>query len=198
MAETRRHPLIVMENLRRFTKAGAKEVDLAPYIRSEGYSPEEISSFPVPRNLPHIATVVKVGSVIGKPLSNSPGIAGEIARNPEFAEAIAPFAGQITGNITGFATGGPLVSKALGTVGATAGESFSQAIKFMRGENVSPEKAMKEVLHTGIIAGISEAAFGAGSPGAKLISGAFGKLASLRKGGTPVDALVARIGNITT
>jgi len=204
--KSRRSPLIVLENVRKITAQNGSDDDILNYIASEGFSPDEIEKVPIPKNLSSIAPMIKAGEMIGGTLSNAPGFLGELARNPKLAEASAPILGQIVGNAIGGIAGSPagpvgaiVGSKLGGATGATAGEAFSQAIKIVRGEQVSPENALKEVLHTGSIATASEILFGQASPGGKLLN-MFGK--ELSKLGKPLteqgSKLFAQIAQITS
>ena len=174
-----RNPLIVLENTRRILSKGGSDSDVDTYVKSEGMSLDNISKIPIPKNISQIASVLKIGEDFGKALQSIPkstlatvppvGALGVMARHPEATAKILPIAGQITGEAIGALKGGSVGYKAGGSIGATIGESFAQAINMVRGTTITPQDAMREIVHTGKIATASELAFGPGGPGAVLI-----------------------------
>ena len=174
-----RNPLIVLENTRRILSKGGSDSDVDTYVKSEGMTLDNISKIPVTKNISQIASVLKIGEDFGRTLQSIPkstlatvppvGALGVMARHPGTVATIAPIAGQLAGEAIGTLKGGFTGYKVGGAVGATIGESFAQAINMVRGTTVTPQDAMKEIIHTGKIATASELAFGPGGPGAVLI-----------------------------
>ena len=178
----RRHPFIVMSNVKNMLSQEASDDELSEYVKSEGFTMDEMAKMPAPRNLEQMADITQGIQKAGDVLKGTPGPIGEVSRTegaPKFLQSAAEPVGQIAGNITGLLTGGPVGSKVGGVAGALIGKTVADSIKLARGETVTPEQAMRELVQTGGIATASELAFGAGSKGEKVLSKAFEKAGKL-------------------